>query len=117
MWANGRPEYADICHPQKGQPHRDIVLWVHTAGRVESRSAKGGKGHEDFWSDGNHHLADGRVDAAKMVGSLVLSPGAGREQAAKVAEDIVAAFPGVRFWVFHESDWGVPMQEFWESVC
>jgi len=47
MWRDGRPEYMDVCHPRKGEPHKYIVLWVHDGSRVESRSAKFGKEHDD----------------------------------------------------------------------
>lgn len=114
MWIDGRPEYFDICHPAKGQPHTSTVLWVHNGRAVESRSAKGGKEHNDFWE--GSHIGSGRVDTAKGVGALGLASGIGRRKARKVAEDVIAGFPGIRFWVFHEGDWGVPMQEFWEAT-
>lgn len=112
---DGRPEYIDICHPAKGQPHVDIVLWVHDGRGIESRSAKGGKGHESFWK--GNFIGSGRVDTAKRVGSLGIAHGTGRREARRIAEDAVAEFPGIRFWVFHGSDWGVTMQEFWEATA
>lgn len=116
MWRDGRPEYFDICHPGKGQPHKDIVLWIHDGARIESKSAKFGKEHNDFWG-GASHSADGRVDTAKKVGELAFAPGVDDRLARGIAEDVIAAFPSVKFWVFRGSDWGVPMQEFWESVA
>ncbi len=123
MWRDGRPEYTDICHPAKGQPHVDIVLWSHSGRGLESKSAKGGKGHNNFkwfagwglWTPGIHE-ADGRVDTKEKVGTLAFAPEVGRRQARRIAEDAVSKFPGVRFWVFHGSDWGVTMQEFWEAT-
>lgn len=122
------PEYVDICHPKKGQSHVDIVLWSHDGSTLESRSAKGGNGHEDFkWFPGRFregrpldgagiHDADGRVDTKGKVGTLAFAPDIGRGLARRIAEDVIAEFPGVRFWVFHESDWGVTMQKFWEAI-
>lgn len=125
------PEYVDVCHPAKGQPHTAIVLWSHDGTVLESRSAKGGKGHNDFeWFAGQRprigsdgmpdrvgiHDADGRVDTRRKVGTLAFAPNIGRRRARRIAEDVIAEFPGVRFWVFHESDWGATMQEFWEAT-
>lgn len=119
----GRPEYVDVCHPKKGESHADIVLWSHDGrGRsLESRSAKGGKGHNDFpelGSDGvGNHGADGRVDTRRKVGTLAFALRVDRRRARRIAEDVVAEFPGIRFWVFRGSDWGVTMQEFWEATA
>lgn len=110
---DGRPSYIDLCHPRKGEPHTAIVLWIHDGTGIESKSAKGGKEHDSFW-DGNFP-GSGRVDAAKKVGTVGITD-ADRRAARRIAEDAVAEFPGVRFWVFHESDWGVTMQEFWEAT-
>jgi len=115
MWRDGRPEYVDICHPGKGEPHKDIVLWVHDGRRLESRSAKFGKEHNDFWDGTNP--ADGRVDTVRKVGALAFAPDIGDRLARRIAEDAIAEFPGVKFWVFRGDDWGVTMQRFWESVC
>ena len=34
---DGRPEYVDISHPKKGQPHTAIVLWIHDGGGIKVR--------------------------------------------------------------------------------
>lgn len=111
----GRPEYFDVCHPAD-------ILWSHDGNKLESRSAKGGKKeHKDFVWFGDTtvaiHDADGRVDTAKGVGILAFAPNIGRRQARRIAEDVVAGFPGIKFWVFYGSDWGVSMQEFWEATA
>jgi len=69
---------------------------------------------EDFWK--RMHLADGRVDTAKKVGTLAFADVDDR-LVRRIAEDVIAAFPGIKFWVFRGDDWGVPMQQFWESVA
>jgi len=108
------PEYVDLCHPGKGESHADIVLFVVIMGKVRTRSAKGGKEHDSFWK--GSFPGSGRVDTAGMVGTLGIADDMGRREARGIAEDVVDRFPGVRFWVFHESDLGVTMQEFWEST-
>ena len=108
-------EYFDICHPKKGQSHKDIVLLIHDGTQIKFKSAKFGKGHNDFWG-GVSHPSDGRVDTKKKIGELVFSPDISDQLAQKIVEDALIAFPGVKFWIFRNSDLGVPVQEFWESV-
>ena len=114
MWRDGRPEYVDICHPAKGQPYTSTILWVHNGRRVESRPAKGGKEHNDFWE--GVYDGSGRVDTAKGVGALGLASGIERRRARRIAEDVIVEFPGIKFWVFYGEDWGVTMQKFWEAT-
>lgn len=54
-----------------------------------------------------------RVDPGKKVGTIGLDSGLPRAAIKRVVEDVVERFPGVRFTVFHESDYGVGLQEFW----
>lgn len=109
-----RPEYLDLCHPRKGEPHTAIVLWIHDGTGIESKSATGGREHDSFWK--GTFVGSGRVDTVKRVGTLGIAGHADRCTARRIAEDAVAEFPDIRFWVFHGSDWGVTMQEFWEAT-
>jgi len=109
-----KPEYVDICHPETGESHADIVLFVVIMGEVRTRSAKGGKEHDSFWK--GSFPGSGRVDTANMVGTLGIADDIGRREARRIAEDVIGKFPGVRFWVFHGADWGATMQEFWEAT-
>jgi len=106
-----RPEYFDVCHPGKGESHAAIVLWIYD-GKIKTRSAKGGKEHDSFWK--GSFLGSGRIDTVKRVGILGIAADAGSRKARRIAEDVIARFPGVRFWVFYGSDYGATMQEFWD---
>ena len=104
-----RREYFDICHDGK-----TIWLWVHDGKRLDARRSK--RDHEHLW-ERRRWPATGRVDPGKKVGTIGLdSEELPRAAIKRVVEDVMERFPGVRFTVFHESDYGVGLQEFWERL-
>lgn len=95
------------------------ILWVHdgcvdayTLSRNEITAI-----HSDFW-DG-YHDSCGRIDAAAKIGSMRLSADIGRKKARRIVEDVIAAFPGIKFRVLHGFGYDyreTSMQLFWEAT-
>ena len=95
------------------------VLWIHD-GILDSHELSDNEGqasHDDFWNGG--YDSCGRIDDAWETGSMVFGADVGRRKARRIAEDVFAAFPGVRFRVTH--GFGYSYQEtsvrlFWEAT-
>lgn len=99
------------------------VLWMHD-GILDSHKLSDNEGqanHIDFWNE--NYDSCGRVAANGRIGSMWFSFNIGRKKARRIAEDVIAAFPGVRFRVSHCFGYApgncyrdTSVQLFWEAT-
>ena len=105
-------DYLDIGHDPSG-----ALLWVHN-GKIETREARFCKTHFNW---GTEYNGWGRVDTAKKIGTITFdftSPcdATQRKLARKIVQDVIGAFPGIKFRVYYGDGNNTTVQEFWEDT-
>ena len=107
--------YYDIGHPAD----QNTILWVHN--RVIKLIKEKQHPYDGLRALPTELHCSGRVDTAKKIGSISFDLCLSRDQTRRIAEDVIAKFPGIKFYVFYNDGWqafknGASMQKFWEAT-